>query len=112
MKTVTPMDLRRSLGSILDEASAGQRFLIEREHRPLAVIVSVEDAARLEEDPEQAQRRHEAAIDALIEWRDRVKPSVPDGLSAVEWLRRDRDTRDQRHRQVITDDADHSGNQE
>ena len=49
MRTISPLDLRRSLGSILDAASAGERFLIERDHRPVAVLVSVEEA-RCESD--------------------------------------------------------------
>jgi len=94
MKTVTPMDLRRSLGSILDEASAGRRFLIERDHKPMAVLVSVEDAARLDEDPEEARRRRMAAVEALDEWRERVLASRPPGEEwpdAAEWVRADRD---------------------
>ena len=35
MRTISPLDLRRSLGQILDEASAGERFVIERDRRPL-----------------------------------------------------------------------------
>jgi antitoxin (DNA-binding transcriptional repressor) of toxin-antitoxin stability system len=94
MKTVTPMDLRRSLGSILDEASAGERFLIERDHKPMAVLVSVEDAARLDEDPEEARRRRMAALDAIDEWRERVLAARPPGEvwpDAAEWVRADRD---------------------
>ena len=46
MRTVTAMDMRKRLGEILDAASAGERILIERDHRPLAYLVSVEYAAR------------------------------------------------------------------
>jgi antitoxin (DNA-binding transcriptional repressor) of toxin-antitoxin stability system len=52
MRVITPLDLRRSLGRILDEASAGERFVIERDHRPMAVLVSVEDGQRLDDDRE------------------------------------------------------------
>ena len=48
------MDMRKRLGEILDAASAGERILIERDHRPLAYLVSVEDAARL--DPTEPRR--------------------------------------------------------
>ena len=88
------MDLRRSLGRILDEASAGERFVIERDHKPLAVLVSVEDAARLEEDPEEAQKRREAAFAALEEWRERVFANRDPNESrptAVEQVRADRE---------------------
>jgi len=93
------MDLRRSLGSILDEASAGERFLIERDHKPLAVLVSVEDAERLEEDREQELARRRAALDALDDWGRRYRAALPpdhDEPSAVEWLRADRDERTRR----------------
>jgi prevent-host-death family protein len=94
MKTVTPMDLRRSLGQILDEASAGERFLVERDHKPLAVLISVEDAARLEEDPDEAAERREAAFKALEAWRERVlvnRDPNEKHLGAAEYVRADRD---------------------
>ncbi len=72
MRVITPLDMRRSLGRILDEASAGERFLIERDHQPLACIVSVEDAARLDATPDEVRNRRLAAITAVEEWRDRV----------------------------------------
>jgi prevent-host-death family protein len=95
MKTVTPMDLRRSLGRILDEASAGERYLIERDHKPLAVLISVEEARQLELDPEEARRQREAAWEALDDWRRRYRESLPpdhDEPDAVEWLRADRES--------------------
>ena len=101
MKTVTPMDLRRSLGRILDEASAGERFLIERDHKPMAVLVSVEEAARLEPSAEERRHQREAAWDALEEWTRRYKATLPpdhDAPKAVEWLRADRDERTRRER--------------
>jgi prevent-host-death family protein len=91
MKTVTPLDLRRSLGSILDAASAGERFLIERDHRPVAVLVSVEDGRRLGEDVEERRRRALAALDRLEALGDDVRARQPDVPSAVEALRADRD---------------------
>lgn len=89
------MDLRRSLGRILDEASAGERFLIERDHKPLAVLVSVEDAECLEGDREQELERRRAAWEALDDWRRRYRESLPpDHLEpdAAEWLRADRES--------------------
>ncbi len=95
MKTVTPLDLRRSLGRILDEASAGERFLIARDHHPLAVLVSVEDAARLDEPEHERRKRLRAAGAALEEFRRRIGPD-PSGLSAAELIRLDRDALDRR----------------
>jgi len=95
MKTVTPMDLRRSLGRILDEASAGERILIERDHQPLAVLVSVEDASRLEDDPEQVREQRRVAFEALDDWRRRYRAALPpdrEDPDVVELLRDDRDS--------------------
>ena len=104
------MDLRRSLGRILDEASAGERFLIERDHKPLAVLVSVEDSERLEPDPNELRRQREAAWDAIEEWGRRWRASLPadyEAPSAVEWLRSDRDERTRRDRsRYLFDDTD------
>jgi antitoxin (DNA-binding transcriptional repressor) of toxin-antitoxin stability system len=65
MRVISPLDLRRSLGAILDAASAGERFLVERDRRPLAMLVSVEDGRRLDPDSGETQRRRLAALDRL-----------------------------------------------
>lgn len=90
MRHITPLDLRRSLGSILDAASAGERFLVERDHRPLAMLVSVEDGARLDESKEERKKLALAAmarIDTRRELRARLHPSPPGTPDAVELLR-------------------------
>lgn len=91
MRTITPLDLRRSLGQILDQASAGERFLIERDHRPLAVLVSVEDAQHLDEDREERIRRSLEAIARISERAKLNRLMYPSDLSAVEAVRLDRD---------------------
>jgi antitoxin (DNA-binding transcriptional repressor) of toxin-antitoxin stability system len=93
MRVITPLDLRRSLGRILDQASAGQRFVIERDHRPMAILVSVEDGRRLEDDADARRARVEAALDRLAAIGDRLRernPNAPDAATAVR-LDRDRD---------------------
>jgi antitoxin (DNA-binding transcriptional repressor) of toxin-antitoxin stability system len=95
MKTLTPMDLRRSLGRILDEASAGERFLIERDHKPLAMLISVEDAGRLDQDAEALREQRRAAWEAMDDWSRRYRASLPadhDEPNAAEWIRADRDS--------------------
>ena len=91
MRTISPLDLRRSLGSILDAASAGERFLIERDHRPVAVLVSVEEARRLDGDPEERRRRAIAALDRLEAIGREQRARHPGGPSAVDAVRMDRD---------------------
>jgi len=77
MRVLSPLDLRRSLGAILDAASAGERFVIERDRRPLAMLVSVEDGRRLEPDEEEARARRLAALDRLEVLGRRSVPPRP-----------------------------------
>jgi prevent-host-death family protein len=94
MRTVTPLDLRRSLGALLDSASAGERILIERDHRPVAMLVSVEDGRKLEDGVEERMRRRISALDRLAALGDRMAELHPEGPSAVESVRMDRDRDD------------------
>lgn len=91
------MDMRKKLGEILDAASAGERILIERDQKPLAYLVSVEDGRRLDPDREATIERQLAALDALVEmgkeWR-REHPWKEGDMTSTEWLRWDRDHRD------------------
>ncbi|MGH2408238.1 MAG: type II toxin-antitoxin system Phd/YefM family antitoxin [Candidatus Limnocylindrales bacterium] len=90
MRTVTPLDLRRELGQILDAASAGERFLIERGHKPLAMLVSVEDGRRLDPDLAERRQRRLAALDRLVQHGKRMAALYPSTLSAVDATRLDR----------------------
>lgn len=96
MRIVTAMDVRKRLGEILDAASAGERILIERDRRPLAYLVSVEEGRRLDATGEEVRGRRLAALDRLEvlagEMADK-HPAPDDGLSDAEWIRRDRDER-------------------
>ena len=92
-QTVTAGALRARLGEILDRASAGERILIERDHRPIAVLVSPEDAARLEPDEQERIARSLAALDRLDALRERLKRDHPwpaDAPDAVTAIREDR----------------------
>jgi prevent-host-death family protein len=72
MRTITAMDLRRRLGEVLDRASAGERIVVERDRRPMAVLVPYEDAVRLEEDPDGRRTRALAALDRLEAFAQRM----------------------------------------
>ena len=88
MRTVTAMDMRKRLGEILDAASAGERILIERDHRPLAYLVSVEEGNRLGPDREERIAKRLAALDRLVEFGKEMKEKYPDpddGLTEIEW---------------------------
>jgi prevent-host-death family protein len=97
MRTVTAMDMRKRLGEILDAASAGERILIERDHRPLAYLVSVEDGDSLGESPEALRARRVAALQRMDDFARRMAiehPAQPGDRSSTEWIRWDRDHRD------------------
>lgn len=91
------MDMRKRLGEILDAASAGETILIERDHKPLAFLVSYEEGMRTAARDEDRIKRQLQAVDDMVEfgkaWR-RKHPPQPGALSAAEWIRWDRDHRD------------------
>ena len=96
MRTVTPTDMRKRLGEILDAASAGERILIERDHKPIAWLVSPEDGRKIDEETEARIARSLAALDRLDEFSRRVAADYPppnDGLTAAEWIRQERERR-------------------
>ena len=90
------MDMRKKLGVILDAASAGERILIQRDQRPLAYLVSVEDGQSLDPDREAQIKRELEALDALVamgkEYR-REHPWQEGELTGTEMIRWDRDHR-------------------
>ena len=93
------MDMRKRLGEILDAASAGERILIERDHRPLAYLISVEDAARLDPARGELLARRTAAMDRLRALGARMRETHPDpddGLTESEWIRQDHNRRSDR----------------
>jgi prevent-host-death family protein len=93
MRTVTALELRGKMGELLDAASAGERILIERDHRPMAVLVSVQDANRLDDDRDERRKRALAALDRLDKFRERIAREYPEsagGPDAATLVRRDR----------------------
>jgi prevent-host-death family protein len=93
MRVMTATELRARLGEALNRASAGERILIERDHRPLAVLVTPEDAARLEESAEERARRMARALERLAAFSERmarVESSTERDSAAL--VREDRDS--------------------
>ena len=96
MRVVTPTDMRKRLGEILDAASAGERILIERDHKPLAWLVSPEDGRRFDDDKQARIERSLAALDRLREFSLEMAAKYPprdDGLTEAEWLAQERERR-------------------
>lgn len=89
MRTVTAMGLRARLGEILDAASAGERIVIERDHKPMALLVPFEDAARLDTEEHERIAISLAALDRLYARGQRLRreglipPDAPDAVTAI-----------------------------
>lgn len=77
------------MGEILDRASAGEHIVVERDRRPLAVLVPYEDAMRIQESPADARARALTALDRLEAFACRmvaehpVAGSQPDAATLV-----------------------------
>ena len=99
MRTVTATELRMKLGEILDAASAGERILIERDRKPLAYLVSIEDLeSRTATDRDRRIERRLAALDRLVAFGKEMREKYPDpddGLTEVEWRRQEYERRDE-----------------
>ena len=95
MKVITAGHLRAKLGEVLDEASAGERVVIERDHRAIAALVPIEDAQQLDGRSEEGLRRKLAAMDRIRERAEDLKNADHDGAGdlqgAVDAVRWDRD---------------------
>jgi len=48
MRTITATAFRARMGQFVDAAAAGERIMIERNHKPIAVLLPFEDKARLD----------------------------------------------------------------
>ena len=87
-------ELRARLGEALNRASAGERILIERDRRPLAVLVSPEDAERLDESVAERAERGRAALERLEAFRARMAgahPQAAGGADSAALVRAERD---------------------
>jgi len=85
------------MGELLDLASAGEHILVERDRRPLAVLVPYEDALRLRESPDRARARALAALDRLDAFAERMAASYPDAANLPSAERLVRDERESGH---------------
>lgn len=85
------MELRRRLGETLDQAAAGERIVVERDRRPLAVIVPYSASALRSETAEERREHLRRALDQLEDFGKRMRRKYPGGPSAAEAVRWDRD---------------------
>jgi prevent-host-death family protein len=96
MRTISAMELRRRMGRVLDQASAGEDIVVERDRRPIAVLVPYEDALRLQDSPDAAIARSLAALDRLEAFAQRMArthPGIADLPDAARLIREEREAR-------------------
>ncbi len=90
MRSVSALDVRKHFGRILDEASKGERFVIQRAGQPIAALVPLEDLSMV--DPEQRHARRMAAVDELRRLGQEARELYPMlDFDAVAAIRADRD---------------------
>ena len=73
MRVITAGQLRARLGEALDDAAAGERIVIERDHHRVAAIVPIEDAMLLDGQGDEARRRKAAAMERIERRAQRMK---------------------------------------
>jgi prevent-host-death family protein len=91
MRTITALDVRARFGQVLDEAAAGERFIVERAGQPVAAIVPLSDLDAV--DPDRLRARRMAAVDELVRARTRDPRPVPPSEQIVGWIREGREPR-------------------
>jgi prevent-host-death family protein len=88
MRTISALEVRAKFGQVLDEAAAGERFIVERGGHAVAAIVPLRDLDAV--DPEKARAQRRAALDDLRRmgsvFRQRYGP-----IDAAAEIRADRD---------------------
>ena len=88
MRTISALDVRARFGQVLDEAAAGERFIVERAGMPVAAIVPLRDLEAL--DPERIRERRLAAVDQMRRIAERSRRRYG-SVDAAALIREDRD---------------------
>lgn len=91
MRTISALDVRARFGQVLDEAAAGERFVVERAGLPVAAIVPLRDLEAV--DPQRVRERRLAAVDELVRMRATDPRPRPTREEIVGWIREGRDER-------------------
>lgn len=91
MKTISALEVRARFGQVLDEAAAGERFIVERAGAPVAAIVPLRDLEL--NDPEAVRARR---LDAVAQLR-RIGERHRRRLGPVDAAALVRDDRDRGH---------------
>jgi prevent-host-death family protein len=89
MKTISALDVRARFGQVIDEAAAGERFIVERAGQPVAAIVPLADLQVV--DPERIRAARLAAVDQLRRMAAADPRPGPSRDEIVRWIREARD---------------------
>ncbi len=89
MRMISALEVRAKFGQVLDEAAAGERFVVQRGGHAVAAIVPLGDLDAVDADKVRSQRR--AALDDLRRmgsvFRERYGP-----IDAAAEIRADRES--------------------
>jgi prevent-host-death family protein len=88
MKTITALEVRARFGQVLDEAAAGERFIVERAGMPVAAIVPLADLE--EHDVDRVRERRLAAVHELARIGRRYR-ALHGPVDSAALIREDRD---------------------
>ena len=91
VKTISALEVRAKFGQVLDEAAAGERFIVERAGAPVAAIVPLRDLEL--SDPAAIRARRLAAVDRLVAMRAsdrRPRPSAEEIVDGIHEAREER----------------------
>jgi prevent-host-death family protein len=91
MRTISALDVRARFGQVLDEAAAGERFIVERAGLPVAAIVPLRDLEAT--DPVRVREWRLAAVDQLVRMRAADPRPRPTREEVVELIREGRQER-------------------
>jgi prevent-host-death family protein len=88
VKTISALEVRAKFGQVLDEAAAGERFIVERAGAPVAAIVPLRDLEV--HDPDRVRERRIAAVDEIARLGRRYR-KLHGPVDAAALVRDDRD---------------------
>ena len=88
MRTITALEVRAKFGQVLDEAAAGERFIVERAGQPVAAIVPLRDLEAT--DPVRIRERRLAAVEQMRRLGERSRRRYG-SVDAAALVRGDRD---------------------
>jgi len=91
VRTISALEVRARFGQVLDEAAAGERFIVERAGAPVAAIVPLGDLEL--SDPAVMRARRLAAVDRLVAMRAADRGPRPTTEEIVGWIHEAREER-------------------